>query len=106
MGMTFNEGVGNVRFYGSQLKQADHVITVPGCSYDVGVMANKTGGYSLIWDNYRSGGLEKILGAGAGKLKQAYGIEKAKIEARKKGYSVVEAKKADGSITLTIEGGF
>lgn len=106
MGLTFNHGAGKVRFYKSQSVDADHVINVPGCSYDVGVVSNKTGGFSLVWDNYQTGGLEAILGAGAGKLKQAYGIEKAKIEARKKGYSVVEAKKSDGSITLTIEGGF
>ncbi len=34
---------------------------------------------------------------------QAYAIEKARIEARKKGHSVTEQHLADGSIKLTIE---
>jgi hypothetical protein len=33
---------------------------------------------------------------------QAYSVEKARIEARKLGHSVVEAAQADGSILLTI----
>lgn len=34
---------------------------------------------------------------------QAYAVERAKIEARKKGYSVAEQQLADGSIKLTIQ---
>ena len=34
---------------------------------------------------------------------QAYAIEKAKLEARKKGHSVTEQALADGSIKLTIQ---
>ena len=33
---------------------------------------------------------------------QMYGVEKASIEARRKGYSVVEQPLADGSIKLTV----
>lgn len=43
------------------------------------------------------------VGKGAGLLRQAYGIEKAKLEARRKGYSVYESRKADGAITLKIQ---
>ena len=41
------------------------------------------------------------------KLLQAYAIEKAKIEARRKGYNTTEQQLTDGSIKLTvqIEGG-
>jgi hypothetical protein len=35
-----------------------------------------------------------------GRLKQAYGIEKAKTEAKKKGYMVREEKQSDGRIRL------
>jgi hypothetical protein len=38
-------------------------------------------------------------------FKQAYAVEKAKIEARKKGHQVVEKWHADGSIQLTITTG-
>ncbi len=34
---------------------------------------------------------------------QAYAVEKAKIEARKKGYSVTEQAYSDGSIKLTVQ---
>jgi hypothetical protein len=36
---------------------------------------------------------------------QAYAVEKAKIEARKRGHSVVERTLSDGSITLSINVG-
>ena len=36
---------------------------------------------------------------------QAYAAEKAKIEARKKGYRVSETKQADGSIRMTLHAG-
>ena len=36
---------------------------------------------------------------------QAYTVEKARIEARKKGHSVTEQQLADGSIKLTIQVG-
>ena len=36
-------------------------------------------------------------------LLQAYAVEKAKIEARKKGHAVTEQRLADGSIKLTIQ---
>ena len=39
------------------------------------------------------------------KLLQAYGVEKARIEARKQGHSVTEQTLADGSIKLTIQVG-
>ena len=37
-----------------------------------------------------------------GKLKQAYGIEKARAEARKRGYRVSEQKLDDGRVRLTL----
>ena len=39
------------------------------------------------------------------KFLQAYAVEKAKIEARKKGYAVSEQQLTDGSIKLTIQVG-
>ena len=36
---------------------------------------------------------------------QAYAVEKAKIEARKKGHSVTEQQLADGSIKVTVQVG-
>lgn len=39
------------------------------------------------------------------RFKQAYAIEKAKLEARRKGHNVVEQPLSDGSIKLTIRVG-
>ena len=39
------------------------------------------------------------------RLRQAYSVEKAVIEARKRGHSVVEQPLSDGSIRLTINVG-
>ena len=53
----------------------------------------------IAYDNYGgSWGKQSELG----KLTAHYGIEKAKIEARKKGYSVIEGRNVKGDLTLKI----
>lgn len=88
----------------SDLGHCEHAISVPGASYEVGVTQRRDGrpGYTLLWDFYRSGGLEAQLGANGGKLVQAYGIEAAKRAARRAGYSVTEQQGQNGSVTLRI----
>ncbi len=56
----------------------------------------------IDFDNYggRWGKQEELDG-----LLQSYAVEKAKIEARKKGHSVTESQLTDGSIKLTISVG-
>ena len=56
----------------------------------------------VSFDNYNGHwGEQKYLNA----FLQAYAVEKAKIEARRKGHSVTEQPLADGSIKLTIQVG-
>ena len=116
LGFVFAEGRKTYKWYGrlvgdapipeglsiDDLGRCDHAICIPGAEYEIGVRAER-GGYRLLWDSWVAGGLEQKIGKDAGLLKQAYGIEKAKIEARRKGYSVYESRKADGSITLKIQ---
>ncbi|TAK09316.1 MAG: DUF1257 domain-containing protein [Candidatus Manganitrophaceae bacterium] len=116
LGFTVVDGQKTYRWYGRPVGEAplpeglsienlgrcDHAISIPGAEYEIGVRAEK-GGYRLLWDSYERGGLEQRVGKGAGLLKQAYGIEKAKLEARRKGYSVYESRKTDGAITLRIQ---
>jgi hypothetical protein len=45
-----------------------------------------------MWDFYSSGGLERIVGKGGGKLKQAYAAEATKRAARRSGYQVSEKR--------------
>ena len=91
----FGEWVGDYPmppgFKVEDLGKCDHAINVPGCEYEIGVV-RKDGKLSLIWDFWKSGGLEKKLGKGCGKLKQAYAAVKIRNEARMKGYRVTQTK--------------
>lgn len=56
----------------------------------------------LQYDNYNDRwGEQRHLDA----FLQSYAVEKAKIEARRKGHSVTESQLADGSVKLTINVG-
>ena len=57
---------------------------------------------SVRFDNYNGawGKAEQLH-----RLLQAYAVEKARVEARKRGHDVVEQTLTDGSIRLTIEVG-
>jgi len=83
------------------LGKCDHAIKVPGASYEIGIL-KQNNRYRLLWDSWKSGGLEQVIGRDAGLLKQAYGIEKTKSEARRKGYSLYETRQENGAITLKV----
>jgi hypothetical protein len=75
------------------------LVKLPGWLYPV-VCDTSTG--QVRFDNYnQSWGRQEELD----RLLQAYAVERARIEARKRGHSVVEQSLADGSIKLTIEVG-
>ena len=70
-------------------------VKLPGWKYPAVVKADG----KIAYDNYGgSWGKQSELG----KLTAHYGIEKAKIEARKKGYSVIEGRNVKGDLTLKI----
>ena len=74
-------------------------VQLPGWSYPV--VANLATG-QLQYDNYQGHwGEQKHLHS----LLQAYAVEKAKIEARKKGHIVTETSLQDGSIRVTVHVG-
>ena len=75
------------------------LIKLPGWLYPV-VAQTDTG--QVQFDNYGGawGQPEKL-----DRFLQAYAVEKAKIEARRKGYTVTEQPLADGSIRLSIQVG-
>jgi len=75
------------KWYGQQ-GTCDHRIRVPGTDYQVGVRA-RDGRYELVCDFFDRS-LAKALGPNGGLLKQAYAVEKTRLEARRKGYSVLE----------------
>jgi len=75
------------KWYGQQ-GTCDHRIRVPKADYEIGIRA-KDGQYELVCDFFDRE-LAKALGPQGGLLKQAYAVEKTRLEARRKGYSVLE----------------
>lgn len=86
------------RWYGKE-GTCDHTIQVPGADYEIGVI-RKDHFYELNCDFYDRN-LEKVIGPQGGLLKQAYAVMKTKVEARKKGYSVL-GRKTENSIRLHV----
>lgn len=82
-------------FTAADMGRCDHAIRVPGARYEIGVV-HRNGRYHLLWDFYRAGGLERVLGKGACKLRQAYSVERVRREAKLKGYHVQERKTERG----------
>ena len=74
-------------------------VQLPGWSYPL-VADLQTG--QLRYDNYNGHWDEQ---ARLNAFLQAYAVEKAKIEARKKGHSVSETRLQDGSIRVTVRVG-
>ena len=77
------------------LGKCDHAIHVPGAGYEVGIL-KRNNKYLLLWDFWSEGGLERALGRNAGRLKQAYAIERTRHEALRKGYRMTECGTQNG----------
>ena len=93
-----------------QLGKCDHVIALPGVRYEIGVVKRADGNFTLAYDFYGRSGRhdgEKLLahfGDGLAKIKQFYGLHKATIAARLRGYSTARKIAANGDIKLQITG--
>ena len=74
-------------------------VQLPGWSYPV--VCNLQSG-AVQFDNFNGHWGEQSR---LNQFMQAYAVEKAKIEARKKGHSVSEARLEDGSIRVTVRVG-
>lgn len=75
------------------------LVHLPGWKYPV-VCQTETG--QVAFDNYEGRWGEQ---AQLDQFLQAYAVEKAKLEARKKGHAVTEQSLSDGSVKLTIQVG-
>ena len=88
----------------NELGKCDHVIRLPGCQYEIGVVRKGTG-YTLAYDFWGPGAkLKQHFGDGLTKIKQLYAVEKAATAARAKGYLVTRRAVANGAIKLVITG--
>lgn len=77
--------------------EAGLAVELPGWRYPV--VCDVVSG-TLKYDNYGGKWGDQV---GLDRFLQAYTCEKAKLEARKKGYSVTEQSLSDGSIKLSIQ---
>jgi len=105
LGYQWKEGQKTYRWYGrwigdypmpqgfkmEDLGHCEHAISVPGASYEIGVVT-KNGKTTLLWDFFSSGGLQGVIGENGGKLKQAYATEATRRAARRAGYQVTEKR--------------
>lgn len=69
-----------------QLGKCDHAIKVPEADYEIGVVKHN-GKYVLLLD-YWDSKLRLRVGEKGGRVKQAYAIERIKMEAQKRKYHV------------------
>ena len=76
------------------LGKCDHAIRVPDAEYEVGVVQYR-GKYILLCD-FWDAKLKQRIGENGGRLKQAYAVERTKLEARRKNYRVLEQKTPTG----------
>jgi hypothetical protein len=93
LGLELLKSKKSFRWYGKDAPCA-HAIRVPQADYEIGVI-DRDGSFELNCDFYDRN-LERIIGKNGGLLKQAYAVEKTMIEARRKGYSVLEHKTENG----------
>lgn len=102
LGLTLVRGKNKARFYNHNTAECDHVIEVPASAHDIGVVKEADGTYRLQTDFYGMEGerVKKLCGDDLSKLMQAYGVEKSKVEARRKGFSCFEEVMQDGTIRV------
>lgn len=84
------------------LGKCDHAIQVPNAAYEIGVMkiADR---YEVVWDWWGPGGLHEAMGEKGEVFAQAYGVERAKLEAIRQGCSWTEHQQQDGSVQVRVQ---
>ena len=87
------------RGYYTQTTKGEYVIRLKG-PYDVALNRQPDGAYAMTTDWF-NGEVEREVGPNFGKLTQLYAVNKATIEARKKGWTV-QRKQVGDNIKLTI----
>jgi hypothetical protein len=116
LGLEFREGQATYAWFGTfvgdaplpegftqeDLGKCQHAVHVPGAKYEVGVVF-RDGVWRLLWDSWSSGGLEAALGKDCARLRQSYGVEAAKLEAQRQGYSCWEEVQDDGAVKLHVQ---
>ena len=93
---------GTQRTYSGAVQQP-LVIKCPKAEYDIAASKSVDGTFLLSTDWYR-GSVAKQVGENYTKLSQIYGVHKATLEAKKKGYFVTRTVNTQGQPRLVITG--
>lgn len=101
MGLSVLENA-KARGFGDKTRRGEFVIKLKG-PYDIAVNKVENGTYAFTTDWWR-GHVEEEVGPKFGKLLQMYGVYKAQIEARRKGFMTRRQVLKDGAIKLIIQG--
>ena len=87
--------------------KCEHAISVPGITYQIGVVTKGPGVYDLVYDNFGSYGRhdgqrleQKFGGAGLPLIKQNYSAEVSSRELSRQGYRVTRTVTDHGKIQL------
>jgi hypothetical protein len=99
MGLTLHSNA-EARGFISSTTKGEYVIRLKG-PYDIALNKQSDGAYGLTTD-WWDGQVEREVGKNYGKLLQLYGIHKATLEARKKGYTALRKTLPNGAIKLTL----
>jgi hypothetical protein len=70
--------------------KCDHAVKHPKCKYEIGVVRQEDGSFTVLADEWGEGGLPAVFGKGMHKLKQRYGACVAAKTMRRQGFSVKE----------------
>jgi len=102
LNLTIKEG-GRIRYYSSMGQvNADYVISIQGCPYDVGLVKDqKTGNYNLVYDTWQ-GYVEKHLGKGCEKLIKSAIFHKIAKKAKGYGYFIQKKDTEKGTVQMTL----
>lgn len=113
LGLEFNDGKTTFRaYYSNASNSCEHTLSVPGIAdaYEIGIAKAPDGsGYTFKYDSYAGGKglMEKVStdGRTLNRLEQAYSVEVAKREMRRKGYRCREQVDAHGNIQVVAIAG-
>ncbi len=104
LNLTYDENQKEFVWFAGRKTACEATIKIPNARYEMGIIKKQEGkGYELQTDFYDRG-VGAVIGTNGGLLKQAYAIEKGKLEAKRKGYQVFE-QQTDAGIQLRIRVG-
>ena len=99
LGLQMVKGQQTFKWYSTEAGKCNHAIKVPDAEYEIGVI--KTNDVFELKCDYFDSKIGVAIGKNGGLLKQAYAIEKTRVEARRKGYNVIE-RQTDNGVRLHI----